>query len=119
MRIRSWNGSEWLDLPSPLGSGEAAIEGRREMAMASDSAGNPYIAYTEETRTGSRVRVKRWNGVAWDLLGQVRGAWVLGSASIAGSPSLAVNASGDALVAWQEIMASGESSIWLRRFAAR
>jgi hypothetical protein len=115
-----------------VGDGTAAYP---SLAMASN--GDAYVAYRVVTnplapgttlpiqpmRPGDElleVRVARFNGLSWSLLGQINGLpgqVTMRKPTASNAPAIGVNDAGDGLVAWQEPEISGVARIWARRLA--
>jgi hypothetical protein len=99
LRVRSWGSSGWVDLGSPnLGFPNMTIDG----GLAIDPDGAPLATYDEHVSDAevrrSTVQVRRWNGAAWDAVGEP----VEGVANWAASPRLAVDSSGHIYLTYQE-----------------
>lgn len=62
LRVVTWNGKFWeaRTVDSDLGSGKFN-------SMASDSKGNPQIAYGNVEYQNASLRYAKWNGNGWDL----------------------------------------------------
>lgn len=115
-----------------VGDGSAAYP-----ALAMAPNGDAYLAYRVVTnplapgttlpiqpmRAGDElveVRVARFNGLSWSLLGQVNGLpgqVTMRKPSASNAPAIGVNDAGDGLIAWQEPEISGVARIWARRLS--
>jgi hypothetical protein len=83
--------------PQPLGGAlnvdAAASAGDPDLVL--DAVGAPVVAWIES----GAIRVKRWTGADWELLGPIPGA---AGRATSGRPSLALEADGGLLVGWSE-----------------
>jgi hypothetical protein len=105
---------EWLAMESPQSA--PGLTQRPFPSMALDENGRPIVAWTESINEApGDVRVRRWNGTAWeDMGGPLSG--VPGSTQ-AWTPSLAVNGAGVTVVAWDERVDDAyNSNIYVRRW---
>ncbi len=104
VRTRRWNGTAWADLGGPV-----CLQNYNAWSMASvlDKQGRPLIAVMlrERFNNDARVHVYRFNGVAWEQVGDaVRavGAAASGMDMDSGQPVIAVDPSDRIVVAWEE-----------------
>jgi len=96
--LKQWNGTSWEQLGgSATGSGisNGSYESRNP-SLSINNSGNPVVAWVYNYNY-SYSYLKQWNGLTWEELGS--------SASDVGigygySPSLAINNSGNPVVAW-------------------
>jgi hypothetical protein len=112
----TWNFSlpEWLKMESPQSA--PGLTQRPFPSIALDENGRPIVAWTESINGApGDVRVRRWNGTAWeDMGGPLSG--VPGNTQT-WTPSLAVNDSGMTVVAWDERVDDAyNSNIYVRRW---
>jgi hypothetical protein len=112
----TWNFSlpEWLKMESPQSA--PGLTQRPFPSMALDENGRPIVAWTESINGApGDVRVRRWNGTAWeDMGGPLSG--VPGSTRTEVT-ALAVDGSGEVLVAWSERVDDADHfSIYVRRW---
>ncbi|MFL5348931.1 MAG: Ig-like domain-containing protein [Hyalangium sp.] len=89
----------WSSVGSPL-SAMAGATSAQQPSLQLDAAGNPVVAWKEfnEGANSSNLYVSRWTGVAWEAVGD-RVNLDSGIAQ-ADDPVLAVDASGNPIVAW-------------------
>ncbi|WP_245872804.1 hypothetical protein [Deinococcus planocerae] len=104
--VSRWTGRGWEALGGRLGTGSASAP-----SLALDQGGRPVLAWVEERGGLGRVRLARWTGEGWQDLGTVN----RDQGRDARSPSLAVDASGAAVLAWREDV-GGVYRVQLRRF---
>ena len=108
--VKRWNGSSWVQ----LGGGRAFGDYVKTHDLALDSLGNPVLV-TGTQFSGlirSEVRVSRWNGSGWvDVGGRLNAETV----SNAYHPSLALDSSGNPVVAWEEF-ANASQHIYVKRW---
>lgn len=112
IRVRRWNGLDWIDVGAPVGV-EASSP-----ALVLDSAGNPFVAWWGPGPVPSvrQIFLARWNGSAWvGLGGSDTGGGVSGTAGDSTLHSLAVDASGNPVLAWN-CKVGGIGEIYLRRW---
>ncbi|MCY1018490.1 Ig-like domain-containing protein [Pyxidicoccus sp. MSG2] len=104
IHVSRFDGTSWKDLGAPLATG--APYGTYQMAL--DEEGDPVVVYQEKQEDGLDLRVVRWAGNDWQLLGGTLSAnpkpW-----TVAGHPAIAVDSS-RVVVAWAEKPPEGESS---------
>jgi hypothetical protein len=103
--LRRWNGSAWIELGgSATGDGIAVnADGLDAPAVALDPGGNPVVAWRSAVpgTLTYEVYLKRWDGNAWvELGGSATGAGVSQSGGKATDLALAIDATGQVLVAW-------------------
>jgi hypothetical protein len=108
--VRSWNGSTWVSLGSALDNNPAQAATQPSLTLRGSFA--PHIAFTEGDGTSTNIYVKSWNGSAWQAVG---GALDTALANNASHASLALDSSGNPVVAWQEVGA-GSSNIYVKRW---
>lgn len=120
--VKKWNGSSWLGLAgSATGGGISTSAGEsRTPSLAINNEGNPVVAWSETpVDSDSDIYVKRWNGTAWVLM-KVNGAATDDiSQNTGGSyrPSLAISASGEIAVAWEDDSGPGDDfDIYVKRW---
>ena len=115
IHVARWDGQSW----QPVGGALAIDAGTSAFATDSsvilDEAGRPIVAWFEsdDNQVGS-IYVERWTGGAWQALGPAVSPRV-GSTN-AYSPSLAIDASGVPLVAWDEVR-SADRELFVSRWS--
>lgn len=101
--------SAWQLLGGIVGMGS-------QTSLASSYNNRNTVAYVQSNGTVTDIRVKRWDGTTWTNVGNV----LSGSStpnSNASDPSLALDASGNPVVAWSERDGTNRSNIYVQRFA--
>lgn len=112
--VKRWTGSEWSLLGSPLNVD--ANKFAYQPSLAVDKSGVPSIAWEEDSATTRNVYVKRWDGGSWVQLGAALNATTGDGAQNA---SLAVDGSGNPVVAWEEDILKGtdyQSDVYVKRW---
>lgn len=97
--VKKWNGTEW----QLMGDGALDINLNQNTgytALATDSSGNPVIVWEESDGTSVNIYVKKWNGDAWDLIGDT---FVDANENQnALHPAVAIGSDGNPVVSWDE-----------------
>ncbi len=114
---KRWNGSSWVQLGSFIDAA-GTTKGAQNASLAIDNAGNPVVAFFEDVGVGTafndNVYVKRWNGTSWVQLGN---ALDINTNRTADYPSLALDNTGNPIVAWEEFDGnSSNSNIYVKRW---
>ena len=115
--VKKWNGSAWTELGgSATGGGVSAGTNSSDYAvLASDSAGNPVVAWNYYS-TNAEIYLRAWSGSAWvEIGGSATGG---GASSTSGSsryPDLVVDASDRPVLVWQEFLTTNEE-VYLKRW---
>jgi len=102
--IKQWNGSSWEEIGTGSASGNGIGSGVTN-SLAIDNSGNPVVAW--EHRSGSSlpdIYVRRWNGNSWEEVGtgSASGRGIDNNPYWSSWPSLAINNSGNPVVAWSD-----------------
>ncbi len=105
--VKRFNGSDWVDVGDNLSSGGGISNNSGYSVYPSlslDDAGNPIVAWEDETSGNGEIYVRRFNGTDWvDVgVGSSSGGGVSNSYAVSFSHSLAVFPGGRACVAWTE-----------------
>lgn len=102
--VRSWNGNIWeeVGLGSAMGEGiseESNFVTRPSLVISNNEI--PYISYigTNDNESVNTFRTKRWNGIAWELVGD---GWQVDNSllSNAEQSSITLSTDGFPCVAW-------------------
>ncbi len=116
IQIRRWDGSAWVN----VGSGKLDVNDSGDVDRASfapsvalTSSGNPVVAWSESDGTSRNIYVKRWNGSAWTQIGSQLD---VNSNQEAYTPSIALDSSGNPVVAWNEADTNSSGSIYVKRW---
>jgi hypothetical protein len=97
--VRDWNGSAWNSVGSGLSANGGSTDAQQP-SLALDGSGNPVVAWHETDGTVSNIYARRWDGRAWSPVGG--GLSANGGSTPAGDASLALDGSGNPVVAWHE-----------------
>jgi hypothetical protein len=114
LAVKRWTGADWLRLGDDLAVDPGQVAGRPSLAIDL-AAGTVYVAWHELDTGGAtlRVFVKRWNGVAWAMVGAGELNHRIGFP--ASLPEVRVR-NGQPLVAWVEsdriIVKEWTGAIW-------
>ena len=143
--VRRWTGATWefvgsgfegggaSDAVSFTSSSKAVLHDVDTPSLTVDSTGAPVVAFTYFTTiagipvANTDIYVTRWNGAEWTAVGRPvpaadgtagRGGagGVSNSASGSFIPSLAADATGRLVLAWEEDAAGGATYVWVRRW---
>jgi hypothetical protein len=116
--LRQWDGTQWVELGgSATGGGVSGTTGLAQSAsLAVDSGGLPVVAWTD-TRTGNaEVYLKRWDGAQWvEIGGSATGGGISNSPGASDLPSIALDASGNPVVAWRD-STPGRPVVYVKRW---
>jgi hypothetical protein len=82
-------------------------------SQALDSSGNPVVSWSEYDGISYNIYVKRWNGTSWLQLWTKLDVYLNRDAKF---PSLALDNSGNPVVAWQEDNGLGIPNIFVKRW---
>jgi len=140
--VKRFNGTGWVEMgegsASGGGIGGSGVVNAKSMlpmspcpAIVTDPDGYPIIAWQDSVPVGmdfwaSVIYVKKWNGTEWVEVGagSASGHGVSDTTGMSGFPSIAVDASGNPIVSWQELPAGEvvylkqayDSEIYVKRF---
>ncbi len=112
--VKVWDGSSWIERGGSGGAqGISSNSGASyNPSLRLDSFDNPVIAWNDGTSGNFEIYLKRWSGSAWIELGaSATGGGISGFAAPSLRPSLALDSTGNPVVAWGE---NGE--IYLKRW---
>ena len=115
--VREFDGSSWQEVGvgSASGSGISGTAGSSSApTVAIGVDGNPIVAWVDDTSGNREVYVRRFDGAAWQELGvgAASGSGISNNSSSSTSPTLTVDGTGNAVVAW----ADSPTAIFVRRF---
>ncbi len=124
INVKRWNStfSLWVPFGSSSNLDINTLKGVDSLSLVLDSSGNPIVAWSEVGATNFNIYVKRWNSTItppdWEQVGGVGVASSLNfnPAENAKSPSLALDSSGNPVVAWHEQKAGEGTNIYVRRW---
>ncbi len=116
--VKSWNAttSTWEQLGGTLDMNVTKIAVVPSIAIG--SSGNPVVAWSETDAAGIyNIYVKSWNATTstWDSIGS---SLNVNTALDADVPSIAINSSGNPIVAWSEDDGTNSYNIYVKRWSA-
>ena len=82
-------------------------------SAALDADGRLVVAFDYTASAGYRVTVRRWSGSAWESIGAPFNS---GSSDGAQNPDLALDSTGNPVVAWVEYNATNHNNVFVRRW---
>lgn len=98
-----WNGSAWAQLGGKL-NGQAETEAAHDPQLVATAQG-PVLAWLEGYDESAQVAVRRWDGSAWQPLGDTAG-WKVDSSAVVEALALTALPDGSPAVAWKETSSS-------------
>jgi hypothetical protein len=113
--VLRWDGSAWTEMGSGSASGTGISNTPAHSyypALGLDGAGGPIVVWG-----GSQIYVLRFDGTAWMEVGTGSGSagGISNTAADSHNPSLAFDAAGQPVVAWEDD-STGTENIYIRRF---
>jgi hypothetical protein len=105
--VGPWGGSAWTRQGGSLNVNPERYAGSPSLRL--DAQDRPVVAWTE-ANAGFDVFVKRWDGAAWQRLGET----VNGKTGLANAPKIALDQNGNPTVAWLEN--AGSIKVFVRRW---
>lgn len=120
--LQRWMDSNWADLGgSNSGRGLSnTFGGSLAPWLVVDLKGRPVVAWQDQSSGNYEIYLRRWNGSSWEELQQSATdggiSRTLGGLSVA--PTLALDGSGNPVVAWEERFGSN-SDVYIRRYTCR
>jgi len=116
--IRRWNGSSWVDIAGSASGGRitALGEDSTRPSLVLDSSDYPAVAWSNFTSGDDEIYFKRWDGSSWvELAGSATGGGISDNSLHSRRPSLALDSSGNPVVAWRD-KSSGNVEIYIKRW---
>lgn len=115
IQVARWDGSAWVNVGGKLDVNDS---GNTDFAafnpsVGLTSSGNPVVAWSESDGSSRNIYVKRWDGSAWT---QVGGKLDVSSAQNAFTPAIALDSSGNPVVAWNEAGTGSAGSVYVKRW---
>lgn len=121
--LKRWTGNSWQELGGSATGGGVSNAGHRGEApdLAIGADGHPVVAWSHSDVQGQGfpIYVKRWTGSNWEELGGSASGWGISGVGGQGSfPSVALDSTGNPVVAWHEYGRSEApyGAIYLRRW---
>ena len=118
--VKRWNGSAWVQLAGSASGGGISNNSGSSYApsVALDSSGKPVVAWEDNSSFNDEIYMMRWNGSAWiQLGGSASGGGISNNWGISGGPSVALDSSGNPVVAWYDDSCGFYSTeIYVRRW---
>jgi len=116
-----WNGTAWEELggsATDYGISGPGAEIAQNPSLALGPSGNPVVAWQDENIGGpEEIYLRRWNGTEWEELdGSGSSGGLSKTAGFSEFPVVAVDSSGNPVVAWMEDLGSGANEIYVRRW---
>jgi hypothetical protein len=97
--VSRWTGDSWTRIGNSLGAFPGDTPARPN-DMLLDGSSNPVLAWGESSGTTQSVRISRWTGSVWEMLGSALDA-VPGNTSPF-NPRLQIDKTGNLITAWEE-----------------
>jgi len=97
--VKRWDGTAWQQ----VGATFLDVNTNKSVgspSMALDSSGKPVVAWGESDGTSDNIYVKRWDGTTWQQVGAT--FLDANTNKYAREPSIALDSSGQLVVAWSE-----------------
>jgi len=118
--IKQWNGSSWEEIGTGSASGGGISNSySNSPSVAINNLGNPVVAWAWDASANSmteEIYVKQWNGTSWEELGgSASGGGISNNSGRSLCPSLAINGSGNPVVAWND-NTSGKYEIYIKQW---
>lgn len=121
--IKRWNGSAWVEIGTGSASGGGISNSRTYEpnfpSLALDLSGNPTVAWQDYNSGENVIYIKHWNGSVWVGYSagssDYTGGGISNNTGNPGEPSLAIDSSGNPMVAWLD-NTSGSYEIYLKRW---
>jgi hypothetical protein len=116
--LKRWTGTSWAEVGGSATVGGvsnkgAGVASSQQCSLALDGSNSPAIAWQAAVGPLGTFTLyfKRWNGSSWGELGGSATGSGVASPIVAAAPSLAVNTSGNPVIAWQD---AGGGGIFLK-----
>ena len=119
--FKQWTGSNWEELGGSASTGGISnlpfpSNDSRYPSIAINGSGNPVIAWCDFISETAEVYLRQWNGTTWEELdGSGSGGGVSNNSGYSILPSIAINGSGNPVVAWQD-NTSGDYEIYIKQW---
>lgn len=115
IQVARWDGSTWINIGGKLDVNDSGNTDFLSFnpSVALTSSGNPVVAWSETDGTSRNIYVKRWDGSTW---AQVGGKLDANTDKNAFRPSLALDGSGNPVVAWNEAATNSAGSVYVKRW---
>jgi hypothetical protein len=116
--VRRWTGAAWEPLGTRL-AGVSSVTPADSPSLHRDPQGRPVLSFTQGRSWGdSRIHLLRWNGEAWETLGQPLFA---GEPDLIERHSTSIAPDGTPMVAWAQrvgktVLSMGFSQVYVARY---
>ena len=85
-------------------------------SIATDTAGNPVVAWSDDQSGDTEVYLLRWNGSAWAALGgSTSGGGISNAPDPSTVPAIAIGTDGGPIVAWRQY-SDASQNVYVRRW---
>jgi hypothetical protein len=119
--VQQWSGSAWTELGAGAGSGDglAGIGYNSEWPMmVIDHADRTTVTWQEQCSSYPHIFLLRYNGSTWGEIGFESATTPLGGIGTGHEPSIALDATGNPVVAWRASGLIHSSRAYVRRWDA-
>lgn len=118
--LKQWNGTTWEELGGSATGGGISNStcSAKSPSLAINGSGFPVVAWQNNTVSNyDEIYVKEWDGNNWVELGteSASGGGISNNINFSEKPSLAINGSGNPVVAWQDYT-PGDAEIYIKQW---
>lgn len=115
--LKQWSGTQWAELgSSATAGGVSGTTGEAQSPSVALDSGNPLVAWMDTQSGNAEIYLKKWTGTQWvELGGSATTGGVSNTAGASETPSLALDASGNPVIAWRD-NSSGSPEVYLKRW---
>jgi hypothetical protein len=119
--VRRWNGSSWVEIGNSSASGGGISDNsgssyRPSVDIGPD--GMPVVAWYDDSSGNEEIYVRHWNGSSWVEMGNssASGGGISDNSNSSYLPSIAIGPNGMPIVAWEDVVSTGNQEIYIRRW---